>query len=102
MAEKRPRFTTGVSLADGSSSSGPGGGNQYEPADIDPDDDDADEDREPMSKKSKMAAPEDDDDEGAVEGTGYQPTIDLSVGGDAAWKRPPLAPINPQTDALSQ
>lgn len=33
--------------------------------------------------------------------SGYKQSIDLSVGGDAAWKRPALAAINPATDSVS-
>jgi hypothetical protein len=45
---------------------------------------------------------EDDEDDEAAEAVTYKPTIDLSVGGDAAWKRPPLQPLNPATEPISQ
>lgn len=75
---------------------------EYEAPDID-EDDEAAEVGEPSNKKSKMTQIDDDDDDAAaMEGNGYQPTIDLSIGGDAAWRRPPVADINPVTDRLSQ
>jgi hypothetical protein len=73
---------------------------EYEAPDVD-DDDELVESGEPSNKKMK-AGFDDDDDDAAEEGTGYKPTIDLSIGGDAAWKRPSLASLNPVTDNLSQ
>lgn len=73
---------------------------EYEAPELD-EDDEAAEAGEPNSKKSKMTV-DDDDDEAGDDGTGYKPSIDLSIGGDAAWRRPTLASINPATDTISK
>jgi hypothetical protein len=45
---------------------------------------------------------EDEEDEAAEAVSGYKQSVDLSIGGSEAWKRPKLAPINPATEALGQ
>lgn len=82
---------------------GPAAEEEYEAPDY-MEDEGEEDGGEPSQKKGKMSVQmmEDDDDEAAVEGSGYKPSIDLSIGGDEAWKRPKVAPINPATDSISK
>ncbi len=56
----------------------------------------------PASKKFRggAAVAEDEEDEAAEAASGYKQSVDLSVGGSDAWKRPPLASINPATESI--
>jgi len=90
---KKFRNSNGTAAAAASSSS-MGAGRPAPPSGVDALADDA-----PLGPSKA----DDAEDEAAAEVTGgYKPSIDLSIGGDEAWKRPPLQAINPLTDNISQ